>query len=79
MSFLAPMAPTISIRKYSARNRTTGACAKVLYKQRMTASTCLFSCCELPYRTSHDHLTRQVVRRQFAKAFLSITGWLPVK
>jgi len=32
--------PTISIRNDSARNHTTGACAKVLYKQRMTSSTC---------------------------------------
>jgi hypothetical protein len=30
---------TMSIRNYSARIRTTAACAKLLYKQRMTSST----------------------------------------
>src|SRR5207302_7998432 len=31
---------TISIRNDSARNHTTGACARTLYKQCMTSSTC---------------------------------------
>jgi hypothetical protein len=40
-SVFDPYCPTISIRKDNAWNRTTGACTKVLYKQRMISSTCL--------------------------------------
>jgi hypothetical protein len=36
--------PALSIRNDSTRNRTTGACAKVPYKQHMISSTYFFSC-----------------------------------
>jgi hypothetical protein len=44
VSFLAPHSPTKSIRNCSGRNRTTGACARALYRQSMTSSTYRFPC-----------------------------------